>query len=74
MPFQHKIWNWFEERVAEPVSLHSRAGPYQTRWMALDEHTGTHFDAPAHFIPRRMDAGGVIELGRATSAVLARAP
>ena len=52
MPFQHKIWNWYEDEVVEPVSLRSRAGPYQTRWMAIDEHTGTHFDAPAHFIPR----------------------
>lgn len=52
MPFQHKIWNWYEDEVAEPVSLRSRAGPYQTRWMAIDEHTGTHFDAPSHFIPR----------------------
>lgn len=51
LPFQHKIWNWFQDGTAGPVSLRSRCGPYQTRWMAIDEHTGTHFDAPPHFIP-----------------------
>jgi kynurenine formamidase len=39
-PFRHETWNWFAER-----------GPYATRWMAIDEHTGTHVDAPLHFIP-----------------------
>ncbi|HZU19560.1 MAG TPA: cyclase family protein [Candidatus Dormibacteraeota bacterium] len=51
-PFQHKIWNWYADVPAGPLVLRSRSGPYQTRWMAIDEHTGTHFDAPAHFIPR----------------------
>ena len=72
MPFQHKIWNWFEDRVAEPVSLHSRAGPYQTRWMALDEHTGTHFDAPAHFIPQ--EGSNLPNAGRAGSITGDRVP
>src|SRR5699024_8693129 len=31
--------------------LQSDQGPYQTRWLLIDEHTGTHMDAPAHFIP-----------------------
>jgi kynurenine formamidase len=39
-PFQHQTWNWYAER-----------GPYATRWMSIDEHTGTHVDAPLHFIP-----------------------
>lgn len=26
-------------------------GPYRTRYWVIDEYTGTHFDAPAHFIP-----------------------
>src|SRR5262249_23643611 len=26
-------------------------GPYYTCWMTIHEHTGTHFDAPTHYIP-----------------------
>lgn len=51
LPFQHKIWNWYTETSVGPVPLGSKYGPYQTRWLLLDEHTGTHFDAPSHFIP-----------------------
>ncbi|MFD0856714.1 cyclase family protein, partial [Actinomadura adrarensis] len=51
-PFQHKIWNWFTTRKDAAASVYNRAGPpYATRWMAIDEHTGTHFDSPSHFIP-----------------------
>lgn len=51
-PFQHKTWNWFETRPDPAASVLNRGGPaYATRWMAIDEHTGTHFDAPSHFIP-----------------------
>jgi kynurenine formamidase len=50
MPFQHKVFNWFVEVPDEPSPLRS-AGPYQTRWLLMDEHTGTHFDAPTHSIP-----------------------
>lgn len=50
-PFQHKTWNWFATRRDAAASAYNRSGPYATRWMALDEHTGTHFDAPSHFIP-----------------------
>jgi kynurenine formamidase len=39
-PFQHKTGNWFDDH-----------GPYATRWLSIDEHTGTHVDAPLHFIP-----------------------
>jgi isatin hydrolase len=42
LPFQHKLWNWFGTRAD---------GPYTTAWLAIDEHTGTHFDAPHHFVP-----------------------
>ncbi len=38
IPFQKKVWNWYKE--------------YFTEWLILDEHTGTHFDAPSHFIPK----------------------
>ncbi len=50
MPFQAKVWNYF-------VPLHELQGaipssaPYQTRFWVIDEHTGTHFDAPTHFVP-----------------------
>lgn len=51
LPFQHKTWNWFETRHDASGCVYSRNGPYATRWMAIDEHTGTHIDAPSHFIP-----------------------
>lgn len=51
LPFQHKTFNWFASRSVGPERLQSRRGPYATRWMAIDEHTGTHMDAPSHFIP-----------------------
>jgi kynurenine formamidase len=50
-PFQHKIWNWFADRSTVAGDVYSRGGPYATRWLLIDEHTGTHMDAPAHFIP-----------------------
>lgn len=51
MPFQHKTFNWFADQAGPSGDLLTRAGPYQTRWYLMDEHTGTHFDAPSHFIP-----------------------
>jgi kynurenine formamidase len=33
--------HWFEDRQL----------PYAHQGISLDEHTGTHFDAPAHFVP-----------------------
>jgi kynurenine formamidase len=51
MPFQHKTFNFFADRDDYPTPLARRSGPYQTRWMLIDEHTGTHVDAPAHFVP-----------------------
>lgn len=51
-PFQHKTWTWFSTTRRPEAAIYNREGaPYTTRWMALDEHTGTHFDAPSHFIP-----------------------
>jgi kynurenine formamidase len=38
IPFQHKVFTWFT------------AG-FHTRWLMLAEHTGTHFDAPSHWVP-----------------------
>ena len=51
MPYQHKTFNYFADRGDDAAPLLSRTGPYQTRWMLMDEHTGTHVDAPAHFLP-----------------------
>ena len=50
-PYQHKTFNYFSDRADDVAPRLSRSGPYQTRWMLIDEHTGTHVDAPAHFIP-----------------------
>lgn len=51
MPYQQKTFNYFSERDDQATPLKSETGPYQTRWLLIDEHTGTHVDAPAHFIP-----------------------
>lgn len=52
MPFQQKVWNWFvpESDTTAGQSVRSIA-PYQTRWSILDDHAGTHVDAPSHWIP-----------------------
>ncbi len=50
LPFQHKVYNWFTDREG-PQRVSAKRGPYQTRWLAIDEHTGTHIDAPCHGIP-----------------------
>ncbi|MCL2463667.1 MAG: cyclase family protein [Micrococcales bacterium] len=52
IPYQQKTFNYFAESGPDEARLMSGCGPYQTRWLMLDEHTGTHVDAPAHFIPR----------------------
>ena len=50
MIYTHKNWNWFEER--EQVTGRTRSeNPYQTNFVVIDEHCGTHFDAPTHWIP-----------------------
>lgn len=52
MPFQRKVYNWFASRSEGQIQpVHGFRGPYQTAWLVLDEHAGTHVDAPAHFIP-----------------------
>jgi kynurenine formamidase len=51
LPYQQKTFNYFADQPEGPQQLLARAGPYQTRWLLIDEHTGTHFDAPTHFIP-----------------------
>lgn len=51
MPFQRKVWNWFTQPSELPGQSSRSDFAYQTAWWTIDEHTGTHFDAPAHFIP-----------------------
>jgi isatin hydrolase len=51
MPFQRKVYNWYASRNDQIQPIHGFRGPYHTAWLTLDEHCGTHFDAPAHFIP-----------------------
>ncbi|MBK5238417.1 MAG: cyclase family protein [Actinomycetales bacterium] len=52
MPYQQKTFNYFADGGTDEARFQSRCGNYQTRWLLIDEHTGTHMDAPAHFIPR----------------------
>ncbi|MFB5189563.1 cyclase family protein [Alicyclobacillus fastidiosus] len=50
--FQRKIWNWYSDEPGTHQSgMYSKLGPYYTEWLTIDEHTGTHFDAPSHYIP-----------------------
>jgi kynurenine formamidase len=51
MAFQQRTFNYFADRALPLQTLLARAGAYHTRWLLIDEHTGTHADAPAHFIP-----------------------
>ncbi len=48
--FEHKVQSWYEPIDGPPQKI-SSFGPYFDNWMLLDEHSGTHFDAPTHFIP-----------------------
>lgn len=52
VPYQQKTYSWFSDREDAAAPLRNRTGAaYQTRWLLLDEHTGTHCDAPCHFVP-----------------------
>lgn len=50
MTFAHHNWNWFAE-LEGPTGRTRSAAPYQTNFVVIDEHCGTHFDAPTHFVP-----------------------
>lgn len=50
MRYAHNNWNWFAE-VEGPIRRTRSKAPYQTNFFVIDEHCGTHFDAPTHFIP-----------------------
>jgi kynurenine formamidase len=67
MPYQQKTFNYFAEGGRPEARLRNRTGPYQTRWLLIDEHTGTHVDAPAHFIPEAdTDLPHAAEIGSVT--------
>lgn len=52
MPYRATVWTWFADRPDDPQPVHPKTGgAYQTRWLVIDEHTGTHLDAPRHFVP-----------------------
>ena len=52
-PFRHTTDHWFANVDRDGSSpLRSRSGaPFHSCVLSMDEHTGTHFDAPSHFIP-----------------------
>ncbi|MDR1823954.1 MAG: cyclase family protein [Bifidobacteriaceae bacterium] len=50
MPYQHRIHNWFVDQPGLPDELVSPEGGYYTATLVMDEHVGTHFDAPSHRI------------------------
>jgi kynurenine formamidase len=67
MPFQRKVFNYFANDTNHPQPVSGSRGPYHTAFLTLDEHCGTHIDAPAHFIPPP-DSGlaNAAEIGRVT--------
>jgi isatin hydrolase len=54
MPYRHVIDHWFETRAGggrgQPLRCRTGAAYYSCT-VGMDEHTGTHFDAPSHFVP-----------------------
>jgi isatin hydrolase len=51
MPFAHHNTSWFDEAALPTGANCCSLGPYVTHFFILDEHAGTHVDAPTHFIP-----------------------
>jgi kynurenine formamidase len=49
MPFAHKNWSWFGEDELPTGACSCSLGPYVTHFIILDEHAGTHVDAPSHY-------------------------
>ncbi|MFT3865038.1 MAG: cyclase family protein [Solirubrobacterales bacterium] len=54
MPYRHIVDRWYEE-AHEADAPGPPGGPqargYYTAWLTIDEHTGTHVDAPIHNSP-----------------------
>jgi len=53
VPFVRRTWNWYETTASGPEIWSSACGPYFTEVLIIDEHIGTHFDAPSHFLSYR---------------------
>ncbi|HWI94708.1 MAG TPA: cyclase family protein [Solirubrobacterales bacterium] len=63
MPFAHKNWSWFEEDELPTGACTCSLGPYVTHFFILDEHAGTHVDAPSHYF-REGDSSERIDLSK----------
>lgn len=51
LPFRHFVEHWFEPTGDDvSVQLCGNNAPYRSHGIIIDEHTGTHFDAPSHFL------------------------
>lgn len=73
MPFRATVWSWFEDRPDDPQPVFAKTGgTYQTRWLVIDEHTGTHLDAPRHFVPP--DDSGLEHAGELGEVGIAELP
>lgn len=73
MPYRATVWTWFAHRPDDPQPVHPQTGgAYQTRWLVIDEHTGTHLDAPRHFVPP--DRSGLPHAGPAGAVGVADLP
>lgn len=52
LPFRHFVEHWFGAEADDTsVRLCGNDAPYRSHGWIIDEHTGTHFDAPSHFLP-----------------------
>jgi isatin hydrolase len=63
MPFAHKNWSWFDEEELPTGACTCSLGPYVTHFFILDEHAGTHVDAPSHYF-REGDSSEKIDLSK----------
>jgi kynurenine formamidase len=63
MPFAHKNWSWFEEDELPTGACTCSLGPYVTHFFILDEHAGTHADAPSHYF-RDGDSSEKLDLSK----------
>ncbi len=50
--FRKRNSNWYTKvEDSSGIIKYDKAGPLFSESIIIDEHTGTHFDAPSHFIP-----------------------
>jgi len=71
MPYQRKLFNYFRDNPDNTPPLQGSRGPYHTALIMMDEHCGTHIDAPAHFIPPpNSGLPNAAEIGKTTAEQL----